>query len=85
MRANITWKLVESKMAELRALTDDKWKNTEWELAALGERVLRAAENSISESEALRANTRELQASMKELVEQIQYQEIFQNTTDQAD
>jgi hypothetical protein len=80
MRANITWKLVERKMAELRALTDDKWKNSEWELAALGERVLRAAENSISESEALRANTRELQASMKELVEQIQYQEIFQNT-----
>jgi hypothetical protein len=85
MRANITWKLVESKMAELRALTDDKWKNSEWELAALGERVLRAAENSISESEALRANTRELQTSMKELVEQIQYQEIFQNTADQSD
>jgi hypothetical protein len=85
MRADITWKLVESKMAELRALTDDKWKYSEWEMAALGERVLRAAENSIVESEALRANTLELQASMKELVAQIQYQQIFENTPQPTD
>ena len=41
MNTNETWKLVQEKQAELRRLTEQNWQNGEWELAALGERVLR--------------------------------------------
>lgn len=45
---NETWDLVEMRMAELRVLTNANWKNSEWELAALGERVLRTVEMAIT-------------------------------------
>jgi hypothetical protein len=73
-----TWKLVESKIDELRLLTDEKWKNSEWELAALGERVIRTVEQSKAESECLRANAQALQDSLKELIQQVQYRDVFQ-------
>ena len=35
------WQSVEEKKEALRKLTDEKWESGDWELASLGERVLR--------------------------------------------
>ncbi len=51
-----TWELIERKMLELRILTNANWKNQEYELAALGERVLRSVDKSKEESENIRSN-----------------------------
>ena len=50
------WALVAEKQAELRRLTEENWNKGEWELAALGERVLRTVEDSTSASEQLHYN-----------------------------
>jgi hypothetical protein len=55
MNTNDTWHVVERKMLELRILTNANWKNQEYELAALGERVLRSVEMAKSESENVRS------------------------------
>jgi hypothetical protein len=44
MNTNENWTIIERKMLELRILTNANWRNQEYELAALGERVLRSAE-----------------------------------------
>jgi len=51
--ASETWDLVEQKMTELRILTNANWKNGEYELAVLGEKVLRTAELARSTREGL--------------------------------
>ncbi len=48
------WQMVEEKQEELRRLTEEAWKKNEWELAALGERTLRTAEQSRKASGALK-------------------------------
>jgi hypothetical protein len=67
MKTNEVWDLVESKMIELRILTDANWKNSEYKLAALGERVLRTAEQSRMESQILQDGAEELQRSIENL------------------
>jgi hypothetical protein len=54
MYTNDNWEIIERKMLELRILTNANWKNQEYELAALGERVLRSAEFARSQSESVR-------------------------------
>jgi hypothetical protein len=56
MNKNNNWELIERKMLELRILTNANWKNREYELAALGERVLRSVERAKEQSESLFSN-----------------------------
>ena len=63
-----TWQLVEQKAAELRRLTDVSWTHSQWELAALGESVLRTVERSRIESERLRTTAVQLDESIETLV-----------------
>ena len=53
---NNNWELIERKMLELRIVTNANWKNREYELAALGERVLRSVEKAKEQSESLFSN-----------------------------
>jgi hypothetical protein len=73
-----TWNLIEGKMLELRILTNANWKNQEYELAALGERVLRTAEMSKAESERMRADMENLTQSLDELKSEWQFKNIFE-------
>jgi hypothetical protein len=50
---NETWDLVADKIVELRILTNANWKKQEYELAALGERILRTVQLSQSVSASL--------------------------------
>jgi hypothetical protein len=77
MNTKETWDAIEGKMLELRILTNANWKNSEWELAALGERVLRTVEASKAESELLRAETERLQSSVDNLKQEYAYRNIF--------
>jgi len=65
-------------MVELRILTEANWKNSEYELAALGERVLRTVEQSKAESEIMRSDARHLQESIENLKQEIQFKSIFE-------
>jgi len=56
MKTNENWDIIEGKMLELRILTNANWKNSEWEVAALGERVLRTVEIAKAESERMRTD-----------------------------
>lgn len=77
MKSSETWDLIEGKMLELRILTNANWKNAEWELAALGERVLRTVETSKAESEKIRADFENLEHSIDDLKKEWQYRSIF--------
>lgn len=77
MQANENWDVIEGKMLELRILTDANWKNGEYELAALGERVLRTVEISKSESEKLISDYTDLECSIENLKEEYAYNKIF--------
>jgi hypothetical protein len=77
MKSNETWELIEGKMLELRILTNANWKNAEWELAALGERILRTVEMSKAESENMRADFDNLEQSIEELKNEVQFKNIF--------
>ncbi|HSW58571.1 MAG TPA: hypothetical protein VLH15_09225 [Dehalococcoidales bacterium] len=78
MNTHDTWNLIEGKMLELRILTNGNWKNQEYELAALGERVLRTVEASKSESERLRADMENLSQSVDELRNEWRFRGIFE-------
>jgi hypothetical protein len=77
MMSHETWDLVERKMLELRILTNANWSNSEWELAALGERVLRTVELSRAQSEKLREDAENLQRSLENLKKEWEYRQIF--------
>ena len=77
MKPSEHWDAVEGKMLELRILTNANWKNAEWELAALGERVLRTVEMSKAESEKSRADVEHLEQSIDQLKKEWQYRSIF--------
>jgi hypothetical protein len=77
MKSTETWEIIEGKMLELRILTNANWKNTEWELAALGERILRTVETSKAESEKMRADFEILEKSLDDLNKESQYRSIF--------
>jgi hypothetical protein len=77
METRTTWDLIEGKMLELRILTNANWKNSEWELAALGERVLRTVEMAKAESEKLREDADHLQQSVESLKKEWDYRQIF--------
>lgn len=77
MKTNEYWDVIEGKMLELRILTNANWKNEEWELAALGERVLRTVEMVKAESEKTRADAEQLQQSIENLKNEWQYRSIF--------
>ncbi len=77
MNSDKTWEEVESKMIELRILTNANWNNSEWELAALGERVLRTVEISRAESKKMREDAECLQKSVENLKAEMQFRAIF--------
>lgn len=77
MNTNNTWELIEGKMLELRILTNANWKNSEWELAAMGERVLRTVEASKAESELMRSDLEHLFKSVDNLKQEYAYRNIF--------
>jgi hypothetical protein len=79
MNAKETWDIIEGKMLELRILTNANWKNSEWELAALGERVLRTVEASKAESELLRSDNERLQKSVENLKQEYVYRTVFKS------
>jgi len=70
--------MIEGKMLELRILTNANWNNSEWELAALGERVLRTVEMAKAESEKLREDAETLQQSVDNLKKEWEYRQIFE-------
>ena len=78
MKSSEIWDQIEGKMIELRILTNANWKNSEWELAAMGERVLRTVEASKAESENLRADADNLQESIENLKLELQFKAIFE-------
>ena len=77
MKTNENWDVIEGKMLELRILTNANWKNAEWELGALGERVLRTVEISKAESEKTRGEFEQLTQSIDDLKKEWQYRSIF--------
>jgi hypothetical protein len=77
METKETWDLIEAKMLELRVLTNANWKNAEWELAALGERVLRTVEMCKAESKKLRDDYANLQYSIEGVKKEMQFKSIF--------
>jgi hypothetical protein len=79
MNTKETWDAIEGKMLELRILTNANWKNNEWELAALGERVLRTVEASKAESELMQADHARLQKSIENLRQEHAYRSIFKS------
>lgn len=79
MNTKETWEAIEGKMLELRILTNANWKNSEWELAALGERVLRTVEASKAESELMLAENERLQKSIETLRQECAYRKVFQS------
>jgi hypothetical protein len=78
MNTSDTWNLIEGKMLELRILTNANWKNQEYEVAALGERVLRTVEMAKSESERMRSDMENLTQSIEELKNEWQFRSIFE-------
>jgi hypothetical protein len=82
MNTSDTWNLIEGKMLELRILTNANWKNQEYELAALGERVLRTVEIAKSESERMRSDMENLTQSIEELKAEWQFRSIFEPTVE---
>ena len=78
MQSTDIWEQIEAKMTELRILTEANWRNAEYELAALGERVLRTVERSKAESEILRADAGRLEDSIENLKQELQFKSIFE-------
>jgi len=72
MRSSAIWQQVDAKIHELRTLTENHWKNGEWELAALGKRIIRTAEQSKIESAALRSSYEALRESIENLQKHLQ-------------
>jgi hypothetical protein len=78
MNTSDTWNLIEGKMLELRILTNANWKNQEYELAALGERILRTVEIAKAESEGMRSDMENLTQSIDELKSEWQFKNLFE-------
>jgi hypothetical protein len=78
MNTSDTWNLIEGKMLELRILTNANWKNQEYEVAALGERVLRTVEMAKAESERMRSDMENLTQSVEDLKSEWQFRNIFE-------
>jgi hypothetical protein len=78
MNTSDTWNLIEGKMLELRILTNANWKNQEYEVAALGERVLRTVEMAKAESERMHSDMENLTQSVEELKSEWQFKNIFE-------
>jgi hypothetical protein len=59
-------------------LANANWENSEWEIAAPGERVLRTVELAKAESEKLRVDGEKLDRSIEELRQEWQFKNIFE-------
>jgi hypothetical protein len=68
MNSNETWELIERKMLELRILTNANWKNQEYELAVMGEKMLRSVQTAKTRCESVRSdmNLPQVVAEIKE-------------------
>lgn len=54
------WQLVQEKIDELRVLVDNNWRNQEWSLAVLGEKVITTVERSRDSAAEMRCQTAKL-------------------------
>ncbi len=51
------WRLVEEKLAELRRLVEENWNNGEWQLALMGENIIKTVEKSQAQAAEMRQQT----------------------------
>ncbi|MDD5190512.1 MAG: hypothetical protein PHE50_05665 [Dehalococcoidales bacterium] len=72
MKSSETWLLVEARKEELRKLTNKSWNSQEWELGALGERVLMTVNNSIVSAGIMRRQMTAYEKSVAEMGDQVQ-------------
>jgi hypothetical protein len=72
-----TWDIVERKMLELRILTNANWKNQEYELAVMGEKMLRSLEAAKAQSANARAMLEKLPESINDLKDGNKLKSIF--------
>jgi hypothetical protein len=59
-----TWRLVELKIEILRQRTEESWSSEQWELAALGERIIRTAEESLTANCEMHQSLDQLQSQL---------------------
>ena len=72
-----TWDVVERKMLELRILTNANWKKQEYELAVLGEKMLRSLEIAKAQAQSARAIMERLPASINDLKDEAKLREML--------
>ncbi|HSW57903.1 MAG TPA: hypothetical protein VLH15_05840 [Dehalococcoidales bacterium] len=81
MKMSDNWDLVERKMLELRILTNANWKNQEYELAVMGEKMLRSVESARMQAESARMVLDMLPESINDLKDENKLQNIFDAQT----
>ena len=67
MKTSETWLLVEAKKEELRKLTNRSWNTQEWEMGALGERILNTVNNSIVNAGIMRHRMNSYEDTLRDL------------------
>ncbi len=60
MKGSDKWQVVQEKLEELQKLVDGNWDKGEWELAVLGEKTIRAVEQSKAFAEEMRQRANDL-------------------------
>jgi hypothetical protein len=78
MNTNDSWNVVDRKMLELRILTNANWKNQEYELAVMGEKMLRSIEAAKAQAESARSIMARLPESVNELRDAGKLQNVFE-------
>ncbi|HEY90585.1 MAG TPA: hypothetical protein G4O07_02005 [Dehalococcoidia bacterium] len=69
MENSNAWPVVVEKMEELRSLTEEQWKTGGWEIAVLGERVLKVTANSKCAAGYLRTQAEAFQATTDSFIQ----------------
>ncbi len=57
INGNEKWRQVEEKLAELKGLVEENWNNGEWQLALMGENIIKTVEKSQVQSADMRQQT----------------------------
>jgi len=70
LNASEKWKLVDEKLAELQGLVEGNWDNGEWQLALMGEKIIKSVEQSQANATEMRHQTNILMARIKNLQNQ---------------
>jgi hypothetical protein len=84
MNTNDNWTVVDRKMLELRILTNANWKRKEYELAVMGEKMLRGLEAARAHCENAALMLQKLPKSVSELRDGNRLQAILEAQTMQS-